>query len=84
MWLSTHYFSGVLQDLFHVFLYEVQLFKKKIPFNVVHFFQGTSVSIHFYLFEHYQLWMMYSKAQSVFFEDTKNACSTLKSATVII
>ncbi len=27
MWLSTHYFSGLLQDLFHVFLYEIQLFR---------------------------------------------------------
>ncbi len=40
---------------FHVFLYEIQLL---FFFSVVHFFQGTSVSITFYLFEHYQLWMM--------------------------
>ncbi len=41
-----------------------------ILFSVVHFFQGTSVSITFYLFEHYQLWMMDSKAQKV----TKIVC----------
>ncbi len=29
------------------------------------FYQGTSVSITFYIFEHYQLWMMDSKAQSL-------------------
>ncbi len=29
------------------------------------FFQGTSVSITFYLFEHYQLWMIDSNAQWV-------------------
>ncbi len=82
MWLSTHYFSGLLQDLFHVFLYEIQLYI--FSFSVVHFFQGTSVSIHFDLFEHYQLWMMDSKAQRFFFAKTNCVCSTLKSAPVII
>ncbi len=38
-------------------------------FSVVHFFQGTSVSITFYIFEHYQL-MMGSKFQRVFFAKT--------------
>ncbi len=66
----NHYFSGLLQDLFNVFLYEIQLF---YSFNVVHFFQGTSVSIIFYLFEHYELWMMDSKAQRVFFAKTSKS-----------
>ncbi len=39
-------------------------------FNVVHFFQGTSASITFNFFEQYQLWMMDSKAQRVFFAKT--------------
>ncbi len=43
--------------------------------NVVHFLQGSSVPIT-YVFEHYHLWMMDSKAQ--------NVCSTLTSAPVII
>ncbi len=43
-------------------------------FSVVHFFQGTSVSITFDLFEHYQLWMMDSKAQRVFFAKTPKLC----------
>ncbi len=51
---------------------------------MVHFFQGTSVSITFYLFEHYQLWMMEGKAQRVFFANIPKLCSTLKSAPVII
>ncbi len=54
-------------------------------FSVVHFFKGTSVSITLYLFEHYQLWMMDSKAQRVFFENTPKLCVwPLKSQTVII
>ncbi len=43
-------------------------------FSVVHFFKGTSVSITVYLYEHYQLWMMDSKAQRVFFENTQKLC----------
>ncbi len=35
MWLSTHYFSGFLQDWFHVFLYEI-----KRKFSVVQFDDG--------------------------------------------
>ncbi len=38
------------------------------------FFQGTSVSITFYIFEHYQLWMMDRKAQRVFFPKTPKLC----------
>ncbi len=38
------------------------------------FYQGTSVSITFYIFEHYQLWMMDSKAQRVFFPKTPKLC----------
>ncbi len=37
MWLSTHYFSGFLQDWFHVFLYEIK--KKSVLYN---FYQDTS------------------------------------------
>ncbi len=57
MWLSTHYFSGLLQDLFHVFFY-MKYNYLFFSFSLVHFFQGTSVSKTFNLFEHYQLWMM--------------------------
>ncbi len=45
-----------------------------ILFSVVHFFQGTSGCITFYIFEHYKLWMMYSKAQIVFFPKTHKLC----------
>ncbi len=40
-------------------------FYMKLKVNSVwyNFYQGTSVSITFYIFEHYQLWMMDSKAQ---------------------
>ncbi len=38
------------------------------------FYQGTSVSITFYIFEHYQLWMMDSKGQRVFFPKTPQLC----------
>ncbi len=69
MWLSTHYFSGFLQDWFHVFLYEIK--KNSVWYN---FYQGTSVSITFYIFEHYQLWMMDSKGQRVFFPKTPQLC----------
>ncbi len=69
MWLSTHYFSGFLQDWFHVFLYERK--KNSVWYN---FYHGTSVSITFYIFEHYQLWMMYSKGQRVFFPKTPQLC----------
>ncbi len=48
--------------------------KKSVWYN---FYQGTSVSITFYIFEHYQLWMMDSKAQS-------GVCGTLKSGDVTI
>ncbi len=40
-------------------------------FSEVHFF---SVSITFFLFEHYQLWTMDSKAQMVFFAKTPKMC----------
>ncbi len=43
-------------------------------FSVVHFFKSTSVSITLYLFEHYQLLMMDSKAQRVFFAKTPKLC----------
>ncbi len=69
MWLSTNYFSGLLQDWFHVFLYEIK--KKSVWYN---FFQGTSVSITFYIFVHFQLWMMDSKAQRVFFPKIPKLC----------
>ncbi len=69
MWLSTHYFSGLLQDWFHVFLYEIK--KNSVWYN---FYHGTSVSITFYIFEHYQLWMMDSKGQRVFFPKTPQLC----------
>ncbi len=69
MTLSTHYFSGLLQDWFHVFY--MKLKKKSVWYN---FYQGTSVSITFYIFEHYQLWMMDSKAQRVFFPKTPKLC----------
>ncbi len=69
MWLSTHYFSGLLQDWFHVFLYEIK--KNSVWYN---FYQGTSVSITFYIFEHYQLWMMDSKGQRVLFPKTPQLC----------
>ncbi len=74
-----YYFSGLLQDSFHVFLYEIQLllFFHSVWYN---FFHGTSVSITCYIFEHYQLWMMHSKAQRAFFTKTPK----LKSALVII
>ncbi len=38
------------------------------------FYQGTLVSITFYIFEHHQLWMMNSKAQRVFFPKTPKLC----------
>ncbi len=38
------------------------------------FYQGTSVFITFYIFEHYQLWMMDSKAQRVVFPKTPKLC----------
>ncbi len=41
----------------------MKLKKNSVWYN---FYQGTSVSITFYIFEHYQLWMMDSKAQRVF------------------
>ncbi len=69
MWLSTHYFSGLLQDWFHVFY--MKLKNNSVWYN---FYQGTSVSITFYIFEHYQLWMMDSKAQRVFFPKTPKLC----------
>ncbi len=42
----------------------MKLKKKSVWYN---FYQGTSVSITFYIFEYYQLWMMDIKAQRVFF-----------------
>ncbi len=59
----------MLQDWFHLFLYEIK--KNSVWYN---FYQGTSVSITFYIFEHYQLWMMDSKAQRVFFPKTPQLC----------
>ncbi len=69
MWLSTHYFSGLLQDWFHVFLYEI---KKK--FSVVQF-----LSRHFSVYNFLYFWalstlMMDSKAQRVFFPKTPKLC----------
>ncbi len=55
--------------LIHVFLYEIK--KNSVWYN---FYHGTSVSITFYIFEHYQLWMMDSKAQRVFFPKTPQLC----------
>ncbi len=49
----------------------MKLKKKSVWYN---FYQGTSVSITFYIFEHYQLWMMDSKAQRVFFPKTPKLC----------
>ncbi len=49
----------------------VNLKKNSVWYN---FYQGTSVSITFYIFEHYQLWMMDSKAQRVFFPKTPKLC----------
>ncbi len=69
MWLSTHYFSRLLQDWFHVFLYEIK--NNSVWYN---FYQVTSVSITIYIFEHYQLWMMDSKGQRVFFPKTPKLC----------
>ncbi len=69
MWLSTHYFSGFLQDWFNVFLYEIK--KNSVWYN---FYHGTSVSITFYIFEHYQLRLMDSKGQRVFFPKTPQLC----------
>ncbi len=40
----------------------MKLKKNSVWYN---FYQGTSVSITFYISEHYQLWMMDSKAQRV-------------------
>ncbi len=49
----------------------MKLKKNSVWYN---FYQGTSVSITFYIFEHYQLWMMDSKAQRVFFPKTPKLC----------
>ncbi len=59
----------ISQDWFHVFLYEIK--KNSVWYN---FYHGTSVSITFYIFEHYQLWMMDSKGQRVFFPKTPQLC----------
>jgi len=74
MWLLTYYFSGLLQNFFHVFLYEKNIIIIIFIQCGTLFFQGTSVSINFYVFEHYQLWMMDSKAQMVFFVKTPTLC----------
>ncbi len=55
-------------------MYRYMLFFILFLFSVVDFFQGTSVSITFYIFEHYQLWMMDSKAQRLFFAKTPKLC----------
>ncbi len=52
-----------------MYLYEIK--KNSVWYN---FYQGTSVSITFYIFEHYQLWMMDSTAQRVFFPKTPKLC----------
>ncbi len=59
----------IASGLIHVFLYEIK--KNSVWYN---FYQGTSVSITFYIFEHYQLWMMDSKGQRVFFPKTPKLC----------
>ncbi len=69
MWLSTHYFSGFLQDWFHVFLYEIK--NNSVWYN---FIMALQCPITFYIFEHYQLWMMDSKGQRVFFPKTPQLC----------
>ncbi len=51
------------------FLYERK--KNSVWYN---FYHGTSVSITFYIFEHYQLWMMDSKAKGSFSKDTTIVC----------
>ncbi len=54
--------------------------KKSVWYN---FYQGTSVSITFYIFEHYQLWIVKPKGSS--FQRHQNCvCGTLKSGTVTI
>ncbi len=67
--ISTHYFSGLISCIF-----KWNSFLVFFVFSVVHCFQGTSVSITFYLFELSQLWMMDSKAQRVFFPKTPRLC----------
>ncbi len=62
-----------------MYFYMKKINKKSVWYN---FFQGTLVSITFYIFEHYQLWMMDTKAQMVFFPKTHCVCGTLKSGTV--
>ncbi len=49
----------------------MKLKKNSVWYN---FYQDTSVSITFYIFEYYQLWMMDSKAQRVFFPKTPKLC----------
>ncbi len=46
----------------------MKLKKNSVWYN---FYQGTSVSITFYIFEHYQLW---GQAQRVFFPKTPKLC----------
>ncbi len=61
----------------------MKLKKNSVWYN---FYQGTSVSITFYIFEHYQLWMMDSKAQRVFFPKTPKLCvwhTEVRSCTVL-
>ncbi len=59
----------IASGLISCILYEIK--KNSVWYN---FYQGTSVSITFYIFEHYQLWMMDSKAQMVFFPKTPKLC----------
>ncbi len=59
----------IAPGLISCMLYEFK--KNSVWYN---FYQGTSVSITFYIFEHYQLWMMDSKAQRVFFPKTPKLC----------
>ncbi len=68
----NHYFARMLQDVFHVFLNEIIIYLFVIQCGTL--FQGMSISIAFYSVEHYQLWMMDSKAQSIFLAKTPKLC----------
>ncbi len=49
-------------------------FYMKKKFSVVQFLSRHFSVYNFYIFEHYQLWMMDSKAQRVFFPKTPKLC----------
>ncbi len=59
----------IAPGLISCILYEIK--NNSVWYN---FYHGTSVSITFYIFEHYQLWMMDSKGQRVFFPKTPQLC----------